>query len=74
MLAQLLDVLQELFAGEQRIIMDIFGSRTRDRRSAGRSWTPWSAATRRSPWSGCGDLEGVQDVLIKWDPAEHPVK
>ena len=74
-LAQLLDVLQELFAGEQRIIMDIFGSRTRDHQE---HLEILDALERRDEALAVermrSHLEGVQDVLIKWDPEEHPVK
>ena len=74
-LAQLLDVLQELFAGEQRIIMDIFGSRTRDHRE---HLEILEALEKRDEALAVErmrtHLEGVQEVLLRWDPEEHPVR
>ncbi len=74
-LAQLLDVLGNLFTAEQRLILSIFGLRDRDhaehlgildaleRRNR-------ALATKRMR----AHLEGVSDAIRRWDPERHPVE
>jgi GntR family transcriptional repressor for pyruvate dehydrogenase complex len=73
-LLQLLEVLGSLFKEEQRLILDIHGSRAHDhaehlrildaleQRDAGEAGARMRA-----------HLEGVRDVLRRWDPDAHPV-
>jgi GntR family transcriptional repressor for pyruvate dehydrogenase complex len=73
-LAQLLNVLQELFATEQRLILGIFGSRERDHAEhlqlleALEKHDEALAVERMRT-----HLEGVEAVLLRWDPEKHPV-
>ena len=73
-LLQLLNVLQELFAAEQRLILGIFGSRERDHRehlglleALERRDEPLAVERMRT------HLEGVEEALRRWDPEKHPV-
>ena len=73
-LLQLLEVLGSLFKQEQRVILDIHGSQARDHAE---HLQILEALTRRDARQA-GDrmrahLEGVRDVLRRWDPAAHPV-
>ena len=74
-LAQLLDVLATLFADEQRVILGIFGSRTRDHHeheeilSALESRDESLAVERMRQ-----HLRGVRDAILRWNPEDHPVK
>jgi GntR family transcriptional repressor for pyruvate dehydrogenase complex len=73
--SQLLDVLQELFTEEQRIILRIHGiSRERDH---GEHLAILEALERRDKALAVermrAHLEGVEEALLKWDPALHPV-
>jgi GntR family transcriptional repressor for pyruvate dehydrogenase complex len=74
-LAQLLNVLQELFVGEQRLILGIFGSRQRDHEEhlgilqALEQRNEALAVDRMKQ-----HLEGVHEVLEQWDPEQHPVR
>jgi GntR family transcriptional repressor for pyruvate dehydrogenase complex len=74
-LTQLLDVLRELFAEEQRMILDIFGSRNRDHAEHLEILSalvardePLAVERMRS------HLEGVHQALLRWDPEKHPVR
>jgi GntR family transcriptional regulator, transcriptional repressor for pyruvate dehydrogenase complex len=74
-LAQLLEVLRELFAEEQRVILDIFGSRTRDHTehleilaAIEAHDEPLAVERMRT------HLEGVEQVIERWDPEKHPVR
>lgn len=74
-LTQLLDVLRELFAEEQRLILDIFGSRRRDHdehleilAALEARDEPLAVERMRS------HLEGVHQALLRWDPDKHPVR
>lgn len=73
-LVQLLDVLQDLFREEQRMILGIFGSRERDHREhleileAIEARQETLAAERMRT-----HLQGVQDAVERWDPERHPV-
>lgn len=74
-LAQLLDVLQELFVGEQRLILGIFGSRQRDHAEhlgilEALEQRKESLAVERMKLH----LEGVHEVVQRWDPEQHPVR
>jgi GntR family transcriptional repressor for pyruvate dehydrogenase complex len=74
-LVQLLDVLRELFAEEQRMILDIFGSRRRDHDEhveilAALEARDEALAVERMR----NHLDGVQQALLRWDPEKHPVK
>lgn len=74
-LAQLLNVLQELFATEQRVILGIFGSRERDHQEhlgllAALEIRDEALAVERMRTH----LEGVEAALVRWDPVKHPVK
>lgn len=73
-MAQLLGVLQELFTTEQRLILGIFGSRQRDHQEhlgilEALEKRDESLAIERMRTH----LEGVEDVLRRWDPDKHPV-
>ncbi|MGH7459582.1 MAG: FadR/GntR family transcriptional regulator [Longimicrobiales bacterium] len=73
-IAQLLDVLQELFREEQRLILGIFGSRQRDHQE---HLGILEALEQRNEQL-CKErmrqhLEGVQQAVLKWDPEHHPV-
>lgn len=74
-LSQLLEVLRELFAEEQRVILDIFGSRRRDHEEhleilAALEAHDEALAVERMRTH----LEGVEQVIERWDPKKHPVK
>lgn len=73
-LAQMLEVLANLFEREQRIILGIHGSRERDH-SEHRSILE---ALRERDESLAEErmrkhLEGVREVLLQWDPDRHPL-
>ena len=73
-LVQLLDVLRELFSDEQRLILSIFGSRERDHEG---HLAILEALERRDAKLGVkrmhAHLKGVEDAILRWDPAHHPV-
>lgn len=74
-MTQLLDVLQELFTEEQRLILGIFGSRERDHQEH----LGILAALERRDEALCVQrmrthLEGVQEAIRQWDPEHHPVR
>lgn len=59
---------------EQRLILDTFGSRERDHRehlailaAVEQGDEPLAVKRMRT------HLEGVQEVLLQWDPESHPV-
>jgi GntR family transcriptional repressor for pyruvate dehydrogenase complex len=73
-LAQLLDVLHDLFTDEQRLILGIFGSREQDHRDhegilAALEGRDRALAVERMRLH----LEGIQDAIERWDPEHHPV-
>jgi GntR family transcriptional repressor for pyruvate dehydrogenase complex len=73
-LVQLLDVLQDLFTGEQRLILGIFGSRERDHKEH----LGILKALEKRDEKLVKDrmrkhLEGVEEVLLQWNPDDHPV-
>ena len=73
-LGQLQDVLSKLFQKEQRLILDIYGSREQDHREhaglldAIRQREPELAERRMR-----SHLGGVRDVLLRWDPDQKPL-
>jgi GntR family transcriptional repressor for pyruvate dehydrogenase complex len=73
-LAQLQEVLTNLFQHEQRMILDIYGSREADHAGhvqileALRSRDPETASRRMQ-----SHLEGVGQALLQWDPERNPV-
>jgi len=73
-LRQLLEVLSNLFREEQRLIIDIHGSRQHDH---GEHLSILDALERRDPALAAErmrtHLEGVRDVLLRWDPTRTPV-
>lgn len=73
-LRQLLEVLSSLFREEQRMILDIHGSRRHDHEEHVRILD----ALRRHDAALAmermrGHLEGVREVLLRWDPVASPV-
>lgn len=74
-LVQLLDVLRELFAEEQRLILEVFGSRRRDHEE--HLEILQALETRDEPVAlerMRTHLEGVREAIQRWDPDKHPVK
>ncbi|HEX9483263.1 MAG TPA: FadR/GntR family transcriptional regulator [Gemmatimonadaceae bacterium] len=73
-LVQLLDVLHDLFTEEQRLILDIFGSRERDHKE---HLGILQALEKRDEGLGVRrmgkHLEGVADAIRRWNPEDHPV-
>jgi len=73
-LKQMIDVLQDLFTEEQRVILDIFGSVERDHRE---HLSILEAIETRNEVLGVermrAHLEGVADAVRRWDPELHPV-
>lgn len=73
--AQLLTVLHELFAEEQRLILDIFGSREKDHLEhlailEAVELRDEALAVERMRTH----LEGVRAAILRWTPDDHPVK
>jgi GntR family transcriptional repressor for pyruvate dehydrogenase complex len=71
---QLLDVLQDLFRDEQRLILGIFGSRERDHEehlaildALEQRDEPLAVERMKT------HLDGVRDAIRRWDPEHHPV-
>ncbi|HEX4681247.1 MAG TPA: FadR/GntR family transcriptional regulator [Gemmatimonadaceae bacterium] len=73
-IAQLLDVMQDLFTEEQRLILGIFGSRKRDHEE---HVSIFSALEERQEQVAAErmrqHLDGVAAAIERWDPAHHPV-
>ena len=73
-LLQLLDVLHDLFTNEQRLILDIFGSRERDHKE---HLAILDALEKRDEKKGTDlmrkHLHGVADSILRWSPEDHPV-
>jgi GntR family transcriptional regulator, transcriptional repressor for pyruvate dehydrogenase complex len=74
-LAQLLSVLHELFRDEQRLILGIGASRTRDHEE---HLQILDAVEQRDEKLAVermrAHLEGVQDLIMRWDPEANPVR
>ena len=73
--AQLLNVLHELFTDEQRLILDIFGSRQADHQG---HLEILDAIERQDEALAVermrAHLESVQAAILRWNPEDHPVK
>lgn len=73
-LVQLLDVLRELFTEEQRLILNIFGSRERDHEG---HLAILDALERRDAALAMkrmrAHLKGVESTILRWNPERHPV-
>jgi GntR family transcriptional repressor for pyruvate dehydrogenase complex len=73
-LAQLLNVLHELFVEQQRLILSIFGSRERD---LAEHLSILDAIDQRNEALAVErmrtHLEGVKGAVERWDPEHHPV-
>ncbi len=73
-LAQLLDVLRELFTEEQRLILGIFASRQRDHKE---HLAILDALEKRNEKLATDrmrtHLQGVADAIFRWDSEDHPV-
>jgi GntR family transcriptional repressor for pyruvate dehydrogenase complex len=73
-LAQLLDVLHDLFTDEQRLILGIFGSRERDHQE---HLEILAALEARDEALGVErmrqHLKGVEEAVLRWNPEDHPV-
>lgn len=73
-LADMQEVLTNLFQREQRFILDIYGSRTKDHNEhvgildALRRRDPALARQRMQ-----AHLEGVREALLRWDPERTPI-
>lgn len=74
-IAQLLDVMQDLFTDEQRLILGIFGSRKRDHKE---HLSIFSALEQRQQSVAVErmrkHLDGVAAAIQRWDPQHHPVQ
>lgn len=73
-LTQMLDVIQDLFQAEQRLILGIFGSRAQDHKE---HLGILDALEQRNEGL-CVErmrqhLEGVRAAVLRWDPVHHPV-
>ena len=73
--AQLLAVLHELFTDEQRLILNIFGSRAEDHRG---HLAILDAIERRDEALAVermrAHLESVHAAILRWNPEVHPVE
>jgi GntR family transcriptional regulator, transcriptional repressor for pyruvate dehydrogenase complex len=74
-LAQVIDVLQALFTDEQRVILDIGGSREEDHREH----MGLVQALEARDEAVCArlmreHLERVRQAVIHWNPVEHPIE
>lgn len=73
-IVQLLDVLQQLFTDEQRLILGIFGSRARDHDE---HLAIFEALEQRKEKLATArmrkHLEGVASAIERWDPQHHPL-
>lgn len=73
-LSQLLDVLQELFQEEQRLILDIHGSRRKDHEEHLAILEALEQADEeRSVERMRAHLDGVREVLLRWSSDAHPL-
>ena len=73
-LAQLQDVLSDLFQREQRLILDIYGSRDKDHDEHVEILEALrSRDSDRSVALMRKHLDGVRDALLRWDPESNPI-
>lgn len=73
-LAQIQDVLTNLFQREQRMILDIYGSKEKDHgehMGILEALRQRDAALARERMRA--HLEGVREVLLQWDPERNPI-
>ena len=72
---QILDVLSSLFEQEQRVILDIYGSRQKDHREHEGILKALAARDERAAVKRMtAHLEGVRKVLLNWDPQTTPIR
>lgn len=73
-IAQILEVLSSLFRKEQRMILNIYGSRSKDHAE---HMAILEALRERDGEKAvalmCAHLEGVQQSLLGWDPTKQPI-
>jgi GntR family transcriptional repressor for pyruvate dehydrogenase complex len=73
-IAQVLDVMQDLFTDEQRLILGIFGSRKKDHEEHVAIFSALEARQEQLAAERMRQhLEGVAAAIERWDPAHHPV-
>lgn len=73
-LAQLLDVLHDLFIEEQRLILGIHGSRERDHEEhLGILHALEQRDVELAMERMRTHLDGVREAIVRWDPEDHPV-
>jgi GntR family transcriptional regulator, transcriptional repressor for pyruvate dehydrogenase complex len=73
-IAQLLDVMQDLFTEEQRLILGIFGSRKKDHEEHLSIFAALEARQEQLAVERMRQhLAGVATAIERWDPAHHPV-
>lgn len=73
-LYQLLDVLSNLFQQEQRVILDVFGSREQDHSQHVAILNALREADEKLAVGRMrSHLHGVRDALLRWDPERYPV-
>jgi GntR family transcriptional regulator, transcriptional repressor for pyruvate dehydrogenase complex len=73
-LSQLLDVLRNLFQKEQRLILNIYGSPQKDQDEHLGILAALEARDERLAVDRMQEhLEGVRDVVLRWDPVSFPV-
>ena len=72
--AQMLEVLADLFKNEQRAILGIYGLRTKDHEEHLSILEALQERDAELAEQRMRDhLEGVREVLQQWDPKEHPI-
>ncbi len=73
-LSQLLDVLRNLFQKEQRLILNIYGSPQKDQDEHLGILAALEKRDERLAVDRMQEhLEGVRDVVLRWDPVSFPV-
>ena len=73
--AQILQVLAELFTREQRLILSIYHSRERDHREHVEIFEALEQKDEAlSVELMRRHLEGIRDVLLRWNPEQHPLQ
>lgn len=73
-IAQMLEVLSNLFEHEQRTLLDIHGSRKEDHSEHLRILEAIQAGDKELAQQRMREhLEGVRKILVQWDPEENPL-
>lgn len=73
-ITQMLEVLTDLFKNEQRAILSIFGQRAKDHEEHLSILDALEKRDAKLAEQRMHDhLEGVREVLLQWDPDEHPI-